>query len=139
MNINSFTVELILPATHWFSLLFIHSLGSDPDELVFDGVVLPRTNSDIWRFYVAHLPPARYERTPGTNQEYAAGVRAMLPNWTEEIEKGSSISDLCKWLERARAQQSSLLTGFNNKTSKTSWVFDNAERIFDQVLMCCKW
>jgi len=89
-------------------------------------VTFPSKHSDIWNHVAPRLLDFGQEKA-----EYSKGVRAMLPNWSLEIEKGSTLLTLCDMCEEVRSQQYPLLTGF--QTTPEHHNMASTMRQLDQV------
>lgn len=67
-------------------------------------------------------------------EEHELGMLAMLPNWTEEIAKGTTIYKLASWVQQALDRQKECITRFHDYTQSYDSQKDAAaKQLVDKV------
>jgi len=80
-------------------------IGGDP-VTVYDGGIVLKDKSGIFTKIVSFLSS---KESPNRQ----AGFDPMLPNWVEEVWKGSDIERLRKWINQVKDRQLYVLSGCN--------------------------
>ena len=100
-------------------------LGSD--QIVYDGVALLKSDSNILSRAFKSIKSAFSSKSQlSKEQELIRGMRAMLPNWSIEVQHAISIQQLVKWITDVKNRQLQVASRFRDKD-------DSAKRLVDQV------
>jgi len=75
---------------------------------------------------------AVYGKFKDEKKKIKDGVLAMLPNWCQEINKGTTIGELHKWIVTVKDRQRKFLTHFSDFQNDYSKL-DDAEKYIDEV------
>ena len=98
-------------------------IGSD--RIVYDGVALLKSDSNI----LSRIKSAFSSKSQLTKeQELIRGMRAMLPNWSIEVQHATSIQQLVKWITDVKNRQVQVASRFKDGDE-----FYSARRLVDQV------
>jgi len=67
-------------------------------------------------------------------EEQELGMLAMLPNWTKDIAKGTTIYELASWVQQVLDRQKDCITRFSDYIqSYTSRKYAAAQQLVDKV------
>lgn len=109
---------------------FSYFLDIKEDTIVYDGIVLMKDESGLWsKIFNKLFRSKNYSK----ETERVRGVCAMLPDYTKELKRGNSLSQLITQISSVRDRQILHLSGFLPVYSRKS----AAHRICAEVCTYC--
>lgn len=101
--------------------LLRYLIGGDPVTVYDGGIVLKNKSGIVTKFV------SLFSSKESPNRK--AGFDPMLPNWVEEVWKGSDIDRLGKWVNQVKERQLYVLSGWDPRPGYK----ESSQKDVDQV------
>lgn len=110
--------------------------GLQEDRTVYDGVVLMKDNSKVYKKVWAQFKSTFLNYTSAKEEQLSFGVQAMFPIWTNELKKGNTVEGLCNWISSVQSHQCERISGYPKYISAHTPTYYSAQSLIDKVSTC---
>lgn len=100
---------------------------------VYDGAVLMKNNSKLWKRIVSKVSTSIFNYATVKDQEHTRAITEMLPKWINELENGKTVEDLLNWIGKIKKRQLQCISSFTDFVPESSGTTHHARKVIDKV------